>query len=324
MKVVKEKINSWNLPELSGVPSQTLREWRKRGLIPKEKLIDARWVKVVRDVYQSNRSLACLFSKALVGCGLADKEDFLFQIEIRRRTDGTACAHVGAIAPFVVWPEEFLNDGLDEDQRQQRLLDIIGQVVKTKQITFVLLVALGVCVMSPMRIGNAYARNLAKAPDVQTSTVVKIDPVKDWPNTRQLALMRVRRIPYVQQVVAQLERSTVRAKSNDWRWLVDSRLVTVDKVKGWQATHEGARIAETLAWHYAGELRMHIFKPSGGEWHSASTLCSCGWRGNVPTGAHTQARIYAAQAHHLSQVEDGSFKPIGDQLEKIFNRVKDG
>jgi len=175
--------------------------------------------------------------------------------------------------------------------------------------------------MSVSRIGNAYARNLTAAPAYNKTGIVRhIDPIKDWPASRQIAIMRVRRMDWVRPIVTRLEQGTVRAQRHDWRWLKDNHFVTVDKINGWQTTLTGAGIADTLAFHHAGELRMHIFKPSGGQWHEASTRCSCGWGASIRTGAHTQSRIYAAQSSHLTAVENGTFKPIGETLNDLFKK----
>lgn len=176
--------------------------------------------------------------------------------------------------------------------------------------------------MSSVRIGNVYARNLGVAP---ATTVHVLDPVTDWPTGRQLALMYTRKIEWVKKVTSVLEKSTVVIGRHDWKYLKLNKLTTHHPVThNLIATEMGAVIAERLAWHHAGQLRLHIFKPSGGQWHEASTACSCGWRGSVRTGENTQSRIFAAQAFHLKQVEDGSFKPIGEELARILGRTETG
>lgn len=180
--------------------------------------------------------------------------------------------------------------------------------------------------MSIMRIGNignARARNLGVAPEIKTS-VIRIDPVKDWPPSRQLALMLVRRTEFVKPVAQRLSRGTVMAQRHDWRWLKGNGYIERHEKTGYLVpTPIGGSVADQLAFHHAGELRMHIFKPSGGQWHEAGILCSCGWSCCVRTGEHTQARIYAAQSSHLAAVENGTYKParpVGEILDELFNK----
>lgn len=174
-------------------------------------------------------------------------------------------------------------------------------------------------------------RNIAPAPAVENS-VVRIDPVKDWPASRQLALMFCRKTEFVKTVSRRLEGTQLKAQRHDYRYLKAQDLITHFKTERYPhgllvCTPQGAGIADTLAFHHAGELRMHLFKPSGGQWHEAGTLCSCGWRASVPTGAHTQTNILLAQSRHLTAVENGTWKParpVGEIIDDVLKKVKDG
>lgn len=177
--------------------------------------------------------------------------------------------------------------------------------------------------MSVARIGNIHARNLSTS---HASIVHTIDPVKDWPASRQLALMLLRRIEWVKTVTTRLQQGTVMAQRHDWRWLkANGYIERHDKTGFLIATALGADVAETLAWHHAKELRLHIFKPTaGGEWHRASTRCSCGWAAGVARSSPqlTQARIHAARSHHLTQVENGTYKPARAVAEILAEVIK--
>ena len=58
------RIRNIKLSKMSGVPATVIRDWRRRGFVPKTKHIDTRWIAVVIDVYATETSLKALFKNA--------------------------------------------------------------------------------------------------------------------------------------------------------------------------------------------------------------------------------------------------------------------
>lgn len=59
-----DAIKSRDLPKLSGVPSDTLRDWRRHGHLPATRMIPVWWINVARKVYRDQMSLSDRFTEA--------------------------------------------------------------------------------------------------------------------------------------------------------------------------------------------------------------------------------------------------------------------
>lgn len=147
------------------------------------------------------------------------------------------------------------------------------------------------------------------------SNVVRIDPVKDWPASRQLALMFTRKSEMVKSVTRVLERGTAKPGEHDWRWLSQNNFTTRWKTDEMPhsilvCTLEGAAIADQLAMHHARTLDMHVFLTG-----KVTSTCSCGWSHNaVIRQGDIPMQLAKARGDHLSSVESGTYRPIGEVM----------
>lgn len=154
-------------------------------------------------------------------------------------------------------------------------------------------------------------------------------PAEEWPNTRQLALMFLRRTVLVKPVTQILQRSTVKPTRYDWNWLRTHCLITRhETTRNLICTQQGGVIADRLAWHHARELGLHLFKEAGGDSYNVGLACSCGhfFINLNKNQGHIQSQIYAAQGRHLHDVEQPGYKPprpIGEILDEVIRRVQD-
>lgn len=147
------------------------------------------------------------------------------------------------------------------------------------------------------------------------SNVVRIDPVKDWPASRQLALMFTRKSEMVKSVSRRVQMTGLRAQRHDWRWLKQSNFIEHWKTERFPhgilvCTLEGAAIADQLAMHHARTLDMHVFLTG-----EVTTTCSCSWSHNaVIRQGDVPMQLAKARGDHLTKVERGTYRPIGEVM----------
>lgn len=130
---------------------------------------------------------------------------------------------------------------------------------------------------------------------------------ENWPASRQLAILRIKRSAFALDIIAHLEKSTVRAGESDFLWLrQEGYAVRPLGQRYHHLTPYGARAANRVCIAAAKQLSLHHIRYRFDSWSYHSATCTCGWQqtGDRRMNSNWRAPLSAAANKHLADPQD--------------------